>query len=38
LWGLGVDPRNRIAIFQHPRGAEALQLSVGVVSSTRSVD
>ena len=37
LWGLGNDPRNRIAIFAHPRGAEALQVSVGVVSAVRTI-
>jgi hypothetical protein len=38
LWGLGIDPRNRIAIFANPRGMDALRTSTTVVSSTRFVE
>ena len=38
LWGLGNDPRNRIAIFTHPDGAEVLRSSVMVVSAERPIE
>jgi hypothetical protein len=37
LWGLGCDPRNRIAIFSDPNGASALQSSIFVVSADRQL-
>ena len=32
LWGLGVDPRCRAVIFQHPDGVDVLRASIGVIS------
>ena len=37
LWGLGNDPRNRVAIFAHPNGPEVLRSSVLVVSAERPI-